>query len=62
MQYGPRMATTNEGLILTYGKDIWRLTYNPKFGYNWVEQEQKLQIERYGHVLLSVPSDKVDCQ
>ena len=61
MGKGPRMtATDKSGVFLTFGKDIWRFKCNST-NCQWAEQEKKLQIERYGHTLLAVPSDKVKC-
>ena len=61
MGNGPRMTSTDKnGVFLTYGKDIWRFKCNST-DCQWVEQEKKLQIERYGHTLLAVPSDQVNC-
>ena len=60
MGEGPRMVATKKGVVLTYGKDIWRLECTPK-ECQWKEKEQKLQIERYGHMILALPSDKLDC-
>ena len=61
MGNGPRMtATDKSGVFLTYGKDIWKFKCNST-DCQWAQQEKKLQIERYGHTLLAVPSDKVNC-
>ena len=71
LKYGPRMVPnfSGHGLILTYLNEVIDITFGkmyqlnrtPTFQLGWKIRPKKLQISRYSHVFLPVPSDILNC-
>ena len=62
MRYGSRMTTTatGDGLIMTYKKGIYRFKCVSSDSCFFEKDDDELQIDRYLHILITVPSSLVD--
>ena len=61
MQFGPRMIPTanKTGLLMTYGYEVFSFHCKTNKKCYWVPEDYQLQIERYNHIMMAVPSSLV---
>ena len=61
---GPRISPTagNKGLLMTYQNDVYSFHCESHIQCYWRLEEYKLKVERFAHVMMTVPSSLIkDC-